>query len=116
MALGEIEAHWFQNSNPQHETLGIAALEAMSVGKVVINTADEDIYGKGVLQDGENYIKITSGNPEQVADVIIDLFNDQKKRQAISKNARLTIQKHFSWENISRMTTWIQVSSATVII
>lgn len=58
--------HWFQKSNPQNKTLGIAALETMSVGKVVVNTADEDIYGKGILHDGKNYIKITSGNPEQV--------------------------------------------------
>ena len=103
-ALGEIEAHWFQESNPQNETLGIAALEAMSAGKVVINTADEDIYGKDVLRDGENYIKIANGNPEQVANVILDLFNDPKRCQTIGKNARLTIQKHFSWEAISRLT------------
>ena len=98
------QAHWFLDSNPQNKTLGIAALEAMSAGKVVINTADEEIYGKGVLQDGENYIKVTSGNPGQVANVIIDLLNDPKKCRTIGKNARLTIQKHFSWEAISRMT------------
>jgi phosphatidylinositol alpha-1,6-mannosyltransferase len=104
MGLGEIEAHWFQESNPQSKTLGIAALEAMSAGKVVINTADEDVYGKGVLKDGQNYIKISPGNPEQVAQVILGLLKNPEECLRIGQNACSTIQKHFSWDTVSMMT------------
>jgi hypothetical protein len=35
LGIADLEAHWFQPNNPQNKTLGIAALEAMSAGKVV---------------------------------------------------------------------------------
>ncbi|MDQ3817297.1 MAG: glycosyltransferase [Acidobacteriota bacterium] len=51
--LADIEAHWLTQDSPEKTSLGIASLEAMGAGKVVLSAANENTYGPGVLKNGE---------------------------------------------------------------
>jgi glycosyltransferase involved in cell wall biosynthesis len=98
LQIADIEAHWFQGNNPGTRILGIAALEAMAASKVVINTAEEDAYGGGVLKNNKNYMQIKLGQPERLAEIIVELLNNPAKRLKIEKAARDTIRKYFAWD------------------
>ena len=104
LQIADIEAHWFRENNPQTKSLGIAALEAMGAGKAVFNTADENVYGKGVLQAGKNYIRIEIARPDQLAQKIIQVLSDSEKRTAIGEQAKELIEKHFSWDSVCSRT------------
>ncbi len=103
LGVADIEAHWFDRSHP-HRSLGIAAQEAMAAGKTVIGNADENIYGDGVLRNGENVILIDPTNTEILVRQITDILTNDKKRELIGKNAQNTIRKHFSWKVIGLQT------------
>jgi glycosyltransferase involved in cell wall biosynthesis len=104
LQIADIEAHWFQENNPLTRTLGVAALEAMGAGKVVFNTAEENVYGEGVLQNGQNYTRVEVGRPDHVAQKIIQVLSDKEKRIAIGEHAKQTIENHFSWDRVCSRT------------
>ena len=100
LELADLDAQWFQQNNPQNKTLGIAALEAMEAGKVVIGTANENVYGAGVLRNGGNVVLIEPNNPRKLAQIIIDLIENEPKRRQIGERARQTIKEFFSWDRV----------------
>jgi len=104
LGLADLEAHWFQENNPQNKTLGIAALEAMGAGKVVVGTANEDVYGKGVLKNGYNVILVNLTNIDNITSSVLNLLEDNEKRITIGRHARETISAHFSWESVCKQT------------
>jgi glycosyltransferase involved in cell wall biosynthesis len=104
LGIADLEAHWFHESNPQNKTLGIAALEAMGAGKVVVGTADEDVYGKGVLVNNANVILVNLASLGDLASRISELLENHPKRAAIGAQARNTIADHFSWESVCKQT------------
>lgn len=104
LGIADLEAHWFHESNPQNKTLGIAALEAMGAGKVVVGTADEDVYGKGVLANNRNVILVNLASLENLALRISDLLENEQKRAAIGAQAQKTIVEHFSWDSVCKQT------------
>ncbi len=104
LGIADLEAHWFHESNPQNKTLGIAALEAMGAGKVVVGTADEDVYGKGVLANNRNVILVNLASLENLALRISDLLENEQKRAAIGAQAQKTIAEHFSWDSVCKQT------------
>ncbi len=101
--IADIEAHWFYINHP-NRSLGIAALEAMSAGKVVMSTSYENIYGDGVLLDGVNVILIDLLNPNMLETKMVNILSDEPKRREIGIRARLTIEEHFSWGNVCQQT------------
>ena len=103
MALGEVEAHWFDKSHPQ-QVPGIAAQEAMAAGKVVFSVAKENVYGEGVLRDWSNIMLIDPENPKDLITRIVAVLNDGPKRREIGEQARQTIRSNFSWEIVSEQT------------
>lgn len=119
LQMAALEAHWFQQKdNPQTRTLGIAALEAMGAGKTVLNTADENIYGEGILTDGKNYLQVRLNEPEEVADMIVALLDDPAECARVGKAARQTIEENFSWPSVvSRtMDTYRQMAAGVMPI
>jgi glycosyltransferase involved in cell wall biosynthesis len=100
--ISSIVGQWFHMSNPQTRTLGIAALEAMAAGKIVIGTAEEDVYGKGILIDKTNVILISPQHPEILTKYIIDILRHQYDHIGI--NASKTIEHYFSWNVICDQT------------
>lgn len=101
-ALSDIVGQWFHTSNLQSKTLGIAALEAMAAGKTVIGTADKDVYGEGILLNGENVILLQ--DPKNLAQHIIEILQDTARREYIGSNAAKTIEQFFSWNGVCNQT------------
>lgn len=104
LALSDLEAHWLNQDSPDKTSLGVASLEAMGAGKVVVAAASEDNYGVGVLKNGENVILVKPGDPEGLAQRIIELFRDEQERTAIGKRARQTVKDNFSWDGVRAQT------------
>lgn len=112
-AVSEINGQWFQTSNPQSKTLGIAALEAMSAGKVVIGTADDDVYGEKILINGENVILIQPQDPKNLAKHIIEILKDDGRRKFIGLNASKTIERFFSWDSVCDRTVQLYLHTVS---
>jgi len=104
LALAKLEAHWLNQEEPERTSLGIASLEAMAAGKVILSAANPNTYGDGILMDGENFVHVEPGKPTQLAQRIISLLGDDAKRQIIGFNARKTIVNHFSWDSVCEQT------------
>lgn len=104
LELTDIEVHWLNQDSMENTSLGIASLEAMWAGKVVLAAANERTYGDGVLKNGENIILVAPGNSKKVAEIIVHLLENKEKRVTIGAKARQTIMKHFSWESVCTQT------------
>jgi glycosyltransferase involved in cell wall biosynthesis len=104
LALADMEAHWMNQEKPEKTSLGIASLEAMAAGKVILAAANEETYGPDVLRNGDNFILVEPGNPRRLAQTMIDLLNDGDRRAAIGEQARETIESHFSWDSVCART------------
>jgi 1,2-diacylglycerol 3-alpha-glucosyltransferase len=104
LALAELEIHLFYQDVPENMSLGIASLEAMAAGKVILAWANENTYGRGVLRDGCNIVFVDPYNPSQLAQTIIDLLLDHEKRRRIGDRARQAIQEQFSWSSVCSRT------------
>jgi 1,2-diacylglycerol 3-alpha-glucosyltransferase len=104
LELADLEAHWLDQDEPAMTSLGIASLEAMSGGKVVLAAANPDTYGKGVLKNGVNLVIVEPGKPVQLAQTIVSLLQDDARRAAIGRCASQTIRQHFSWDSICEQT------------
>ncbi len=100
LAAATIEAHWLSNA----PGLGIAAMEAMAVGKPVVSSIGVDDMGKGMLKPGENIMLIERGSLSNISDTIIKLLSDTTFRQQIGENGRKMIEDHFSWNSVTDKT------------
>ena len=112
LAIADLEAHWLNQEEPERTSLGIASLEAMLAGKVVLAAANPDTYGPGVLIPGENIMIVKPGHPIELAQTIIDLLRDDARRLAIGQRASQAIRNHFSWDNVCKQT--LQVYQAAI--
>lgn len=85
-----------------YEPFGIVALEGMLAGAA---TVVSDAGGLNeIVSHGIDGMKSYAGNPNSLADSILEvLFNDQLCAQ-IAKNAREKVVKEFNWETISKNT------------
>lgn len=104
LCLADLEAHWLNQEAPERTSLGIASLEAMAAGRTVVAAANPDTYGKGVLTHGENVIIVHPNRPQELADTIVDLLQDDARRAEIGQRARQTIVNHFSWDRVCEQT------------
>jgi len=104
LALADLEMHLFYQDAPENMSLGIASLEAMAAGKVILAWANKNTYGRGILRDGSNIVFVDPNEPAQLAQTIIDLLLDHQKRRQVGERASRTIQNHFSWESVCSKT------------
>ena len=80
---------------PSHmETQGLVAPEAMAMGKIVIFTNKGP--GPETIIEFENGLLCDPFDPENIAEKINWVFNNDEKVPLISKNARETVLKKFS--------------------
>jgi 1,2-diacylglycerol 3-alpha-glucosyltransferase len=105
MELADLEAHWLNQESAASTSLGIASLEAMSAGLPVVSAANPETYGAGILRDGENIVLVDRGNPEVLAEKLVELLGDPELRARIGESARRTIAEHFSWDVVCQRTT-----------
>jgi len=73
-----------------------AVLEAMACEKAIIATPVGGI--QDILQDGKNGVIVNVNEPSMLAEKIIELLDDPKKREALGKNARELIAGKFTPE------------------
>lgn len=76
------------------ETLGLAPLEAMSVGVPVVGFASGGV-GE-YLQHGVNGLTVNEPTPLALSEAIIALYQDPQLRQTLGENARHTVVDRFS--------------------
>ena len=104
LAMADLEAHWLNQEEPERTSLGIASLEAMLAGKTVLAAANPDTYGPNLLKNGENIIIVPTGEPTKLAQIIIELLDNENLRAKIGLNAQNSVAKHFSWHAITEQT------------
>ena len=104
LALADLEVHLFYQDSQDKQSLGIASLEAMAAGNVIVNAANKDSYGRDLLKHGENIIFVDRDQPRLLARAIVDLLGDEEKRKSIGAAAAKTIREHFSWERVCEKT------------
>ena len=74
------------------EGFGLANLEAMASGCVVIST---DTWGvRDYLEHGENGLSVQPESPTQIARALSEALSDPQSYQEISKNARKTAERY----------------------
>ena len=85
-----------------YEPFGIVALEAMlSENPVVVS----DIGGLNeIVQHRENGMKAYCGNPNSIADAILELLYDHKLCSEITKKAKNKVRNEYNWSKISQDT------------
>jgi len=72
----------------------MAMLEAMLIGLPVVASSVGGI--PDVIKSGENGILVQSGKPEEIADAINRLYEDQEFRYKIGMRARQTVQMRYN--------------------
>lgn len=68
-------------------------LQAWAMGKAVVATPTS--CGGLRYRDGEN-IRVAS-SPSDFADAVVELLNDEGRRRTIGREARATVEAHYSW-------------------
>lgn len=81
------------------EGLGSAFLEAMAAGLAVIGTSVGGI--PDFLKDGETGLFCKVGDPQDLADKIIRLIEDDGLRSKLSENGRKLVQEKYNWDKIA---------------
>ena len=85
-----------------YEPFGIVALEAMlSENPIVVS----DIGGLNeIVQHRENGMKSYAGNPNSIADSILELLYDHKLCADITKKAKNKVRNEYNWSKIAQDT------------
>jgi glycosyltransferase involved in cell wall biosynthesis len=104
LALADMEAHWLNQDVPEKTALGIASLEAMWAGKVILTAANEDSFIPGVLRAGEHLVRVRPDDTPQLARTIVELLDDEERRSAIGARASRAVKEHFSWDGVCAKT------------
>lgn len=79
-----------------YEPFGIVALEAMLAG---VPTVVSDVGGLGeMVFDGENGRKFRAGCKESLADMVLDILNNNNKANEMINRAKDKVIKEFDWD------------------
>ena len=88
------------SSNPQQETLSVAALEAMAAGIPVISTRVG--FMDEIVLEGETGCLVPPGNPPALAAAMLDLLGDDAKRQEMGRAACRLVREGHSLDGMAR--------------
>ena len=82
-----------------HEGLPTVLLEAMSCGLPIVAT---DVRGnRDLISSGEDGILVPPRSPKEMVNAVSMLLDDEKMRRRLGKNARKTIEEHYTWDTVS---------------
>lgn len=87
----------------------IKIMEAMAMAKAIVSTP-AGINGLD-LEPGRDVI--VASTPAEMTQAILDLFENTAKREAIERQARITVERKFDWEVIARQQKAIYSALAT---
>ena len=79
-------------------------LQAMACGKPVILTKTKGLWAPKLFKSLHNCILVRPYNPKEIEDAIEKLESNEKIYQFISKQARLTVENHFSLVEANKST------------
>lgn len=89
------------------EAMPLSWLEAMSCAKPVV--AYDSLWAREIINHGLNGILTESGNVDKLADEILELLTNEKKRRLVSLAARKRIESEFRSDLIAKKTIeWYQ--------
>ena len=85
-----------------YEPFGIVALEAMLAG---VPTVVSDVGGLNeIVEHGVDGMKSYAGNPNSLADSILELLFNPQLCESISKKAKTKVKNEYSWTKIAQDT------------
>ena len=88
-----------------YEPFGIVALEAMLAG---VPTVVSDVGGLNeIVEHGVDGMKSYAGNPNSLADSILELLFNTQLCESISKKAKTKVKNEYSWTKIAQDTHFI---------
>jgi glycosyltransferase involved in cell wall biosynthesis len=82
------------------EPFGMILTEAMGCGLPVISTRSGGI--PEVVVDGETGLLARAGDPETLADAILDLAGDPARRKEMGRRGAERLRENFTWERAAR--------------
>ncbi len=82
------------------EGMPMAVLEAMAARKPIITSGVGAIAN--LIENEKEGLIISPGNTEEIADMLIELFNDEKKAKELADNACKKVFSKFSAENMAK--------------
>jgi len=90
------------------EGLGVAALEAMAMGKPVVASRVGGLAE--VVEEGRTGLLVAAGQPEELAGAVIRLLKDASLRAAMGREARLRAENLFGREKMIQQTEEVYFS------
>ncbi|OYR48485.1 hypothetical protein DJ73_19385 [Halorubrum sp. Ea1] len=84
------------------EAVSISALESMATGTPLIGTKVGGL--PEIISDGENGLLVPPKDPEAISKAINELYSSPNILDRMSRNARDTVRKRYSWETITKNT------------
>jgi len=94
------------------EGLGLSLMEAMASGLCVIGT---DVGGiRSLVQDGFNGLLVKPANSKGLALAILELLQDQKKRESLGRAAGIFINQNFPLEKMVQETEEVYLECLNV--
>lgn len=92
--------HWMMLSG-KYVGLGTATIEAMLLGIPSVSNVPENLLGKPLLHNMENYIYTDGLNIEETAKKIAYLIRDQELREKIGQGGRQFVRENMNWDKVA---------------
>jgi len=92
--------HWMMLSG-KYVGLGTATIEAMLLGIPSVSNVPENLFGKPILHNMENYIYTDGFNIEETAEEIAFIIRNQGIREKIGQGGRKFVQENMNWDKVA---------------
>jgi glycosyltransferase involved in cell wall biosynthesis len=78
--------------------LSFTAIEAMQFETPVVINAPNDLYGPGIIKDGENLMLVNADDVPEIARKITQLLGDRPLRERIGRNGKKFVASYLNWD------------------
>lgn len=97
MKQSKLQALWSNRAKPG---LGVASLEAMSMGVPMVSTLREDLIPDAILKDREHLFEIESGNAPMIAKVIIGILKHPELARRVGEKGKKFVLENYTWDAV----------------
>ena len=84
----------------RYEPFGLTTMEAMACETVPL--VSKVAGSREIIIDGLNGYIIDTSKRKEMASLILKLLEDKKLKNKVAQNAAFTVEKHYSWDKISK--------------